>query len=102
MSFLQLNGIFLAVSLVVFVLGVMRSRNRSRLFVATALTLAVLLVLTAVFDNVMIGAGLFDYGGHTLAGPRVGLAPVEDFAYPLAATLLLPGLWMLFSSGRKS
>ena len=26
---------------------------------------------------------------------QVGLAPLEDFAYPLAGVLLLPGLWLL-------
>ena len=42
-------------------------------------------VLTAVFDNVMIAAGLFDLRPAThLAGLRIGLRPVEDFAYPLA------------------
>jgi lycopene cyclase domain-containing protein len=64
-------------------------------------TIGVLMVLTAIFDNVMIASGLFDYAGHTLNGLRVGLAPVEDFAYPIAAGLLLPGLWLMFTGGRR-
>jgi lycopene cyclase domain-containing protein len=67
---------------------------------ALALAAGALLVLTAVFDTVMIAAGLFTYAGEHIAGPRVGLAPVEDFAYPLAAVVLLPALWSLLAGGR--
>ena len=56
-----------------------------------AITLA---VLTAVFDSVMIAADLFRYDETTLSGVRVLLAPVEDFAWPLAAAVLLPSLWV--------
>lgn len=56
-----------------------------------ALTLA---VLTAVFDSVMIAADLFRYDESMLSGVRVLLAPVEDFAWPLAAAVLLPSLWV--------
>lgn len=101
MSFAELNSIFLVVAGVVFVGGLWRSRSRgarggtrSALHAAAA-SLVVLLILTVVFDNVMIASGLFDYAGHTLNGLRVGLAPIEDFAYPLGAALLLPGLWLL-------
>ncbi|WP_081998414.1 lycopene cyclase domain-containing protein [Sinomonas humi] len=52
-----------------------------------------LMALTAVFDSVMIGLGLFGYRASTLSGIFVGLAPVEDFAYPLAAAVVLPALW---------
>ncbi|WP_138445066.1 lycopene cyclase [Sinomonas susongensis] len=54
---------------------------------------AVLLVLTAVFDSAMIAVGLFGYRPEALSGLFVGLAPVEDFAYPLAAAVMLPALW---------
>lgn len=69
--------------------------------VATVATVVVLFVLTVIFDNVMIASGLFDYAGHTLNGLRVGLAPIEDFAYPLGGALLLSGLWILFISKGK-
>jgi lycopene cyclase domain-containing protein len=63
---------------------------------------AALLALTAVFDNAMIAAGLFGYSPETLLGPAVGLAPLEDFAYPLAAAILLPVLWRRLSpAGRR-
>ena len=56
----------------------------------------VLLVLTIVFDNAMIAAGLMTYSEQAVSGARIGLVPVEDLAYPLAGLLLLPGLWILF------
>lgn len=98
MNFAQLNAIFLAVAAVVFLAGLWRSRSKGGMVVATAATVVVLLVLTVIFDNVMIASGLFDYAGHTLNGLRVGLAPIEDFAYPLGGALLLSGLWILFIS----
>jgi lycopene cyclase domain-containing protein len=55
----------------------------------------VLLVLTAIFDNVMIAAGLFSYNPDTITGLFLRLAPLEDFAYPTAAVLMLPALWIL-------
>ncbi|MGP5688517.1 lycopene cyclase domain-containing protein [Glutamicibacter ardleyensis] len=60
------------------------------------IALGIMLVLTAIFDNVMIAAGLFDYGQQTLLGLYLGRAPIEDFLYPLAAVLLMPALWWLF------
>jgi lycopene cyclase domain-containing protein len=57
--------------------------------------LAILLLATAVFDNVMIGVGLVGYDQSKISGLYVGIAPLEDFAYPLAAAVLLPSLWIL-------
>jgi small toxic polypeptide LdrA/B/C/D len=62
---------------------------------ALALSAAALVVLTAVFDNVMIATGLFGYADAHISGVRIGLAPIEDFAYPLAGVLLLTALWNL-------
>lgn len=104
MNFLQLNTIFVALAVLVIVAALARQprgRARGTVIAAVVGTVAALVVLTAIFDNIMIGVGLFDYAGHTLNGLRVGLAPIEDFAYPLAAGLLLPGLWLLFTKGRR-
>ncbi|MFD5215909.1 lycopene cyclase domain-containing protein [Microbacterium sp. NPDC058345] len=60
---------------------------------ALVIAAAVLLLLTAVFDNLMISAGLFAYSDAHVSGLRIGAAPLEDFAYPLAAVILLPALW---------
>ncbi len=101
MNFAQLNVIFVAVAVLVLWLALPGRRDKATLLISVLGSLVVLLVLTAVFDNIMIASGLFDYAGHTLNGIRVGLAPIEDFAYPGAAALLLPGLWLLFTRKRK-
>ncbi|WP_318655631.1 prenyltransferase [Pseudoclavibacter sp. CFCC 13611] len=66
----------------------------TRVLSAFAIALAGLVLLTAVFDNVMISAGLFSYADQGRTGWQIGRAPIEDFAYPLAALLLLPALWV--------
>ena len=57
--------------------------------------IAALLLATAIFDNIMIEAGLVAYSEDALLGFKVGVAPIEDFAYPVAALVLLPALWYL-------
>lgn len=64
---------------------------------AVALAGVALLVLTAVFDSVMIASGLFSYAPDLISGLRIGLAPLEDFAYPVAAVLALPAFWALLT-----
>ncbi|MGF2950179.1 prenyltransferase [Microbacterium alcoholitolerans] len=68
---------------------------------AVSLTALALVALTAVFDSLMIAAELFHYDpAHTL-GVTIGLAPVEDFAYPIACAALLPGLWLVLARSRR-
>ncbi|QIK84232.1 prenyltransferase [Sanguibacter sp. HDW7] len=59
---------------------------------ATTVTALVLVVLTVVFDSAMIAADLFRFEESQLLGLRVGLAPVEDLAWPVASALVLPVL----------
>ena len=79
--------------------AVVRRPGRSW-WLATGLTLAALLVLTVAFDNLMIAADLFRFGEEHLSGARLGLAPVEDLAWPLAAGLGLPALALLLGEER--
>ncbi|MGV1034342.1 MAG: lycopene cyclase domain-containing protein [Microbacteriaceae bacterium] len=67
---------------------------------ALALTAVALVLITALFDNIMIAVGLFSYAPSALVGLHLGLAPLEDFAYPLVAALLMPTLWQLFDAPR--
>ena len=64
-----------------------------------AIGAGILLVLTAIFDNVMIGIGLVGYNRALISGVFIGRAPLEDFAYTIAAAVLLPSLWTLL--GRR-
>lgn len=76
-------------------LATLRRPRFGRRMAASAIAAVILCILTAVFDNIMIAAGLFTYPPDLISGIRVGLAPIEDFAYPLCAAFLLPALWTL-------
>lgn len=56
-------------------------------------TLVSLLLLTLVFDNIMIAFDLFSYAPSKILGIYVGLAPIEDFMYALLAAVMIPALW---------
>ena len=91
MSYLEINTWFitgvLVVTAILLLLGVRPSVR------AMAGSLIVVGVLTAIFDNAIIGAGLVAYDESTLSGVMVGLAPVEDFAYTFAGAILIPMVW---------
>ena len=83
--------------------GASSTRSSLAPVVRTAgLSTAVLLVMTAVFDNVMIGVGLVGYDESRISGAFVGIAPLEDFAYAVAALVLLPSVWTLLGSRRET
>jgi lycopene cyclase domain-containing protein len=94
-TYLLLNIVFLILAAGIAAVALRLRPGFRRHLPAVAVALGVVLVLTAVFDNVMIGIGLVDYDPSRINGLRLGLAPIEDFAYPVAATLLLPALWAL-------
>jgi lycopene cyclase domain-containing protein len=92
-----LNAIFLGVVAVVVILSL--AVRRPPRWASIVLAGVILLVMTAIFDNVMIGIGLVGYSRKLISGAFIGIAPLEDFAYAVAAIVLLPCLWMLV--GRK-
>ncbi|WP_144873951.1 lycopene cyclase domain-containing protein [Microbacterium sp. 1.5R] len=103
MTYLQLAAWFLGASVVAAVVLTMLTPRARRLHVLAAATAAVaLIVLTAVFDTVMIASGLFHYSPDHLVGVRIGLAPLEDFAYPIAGAILLPALWSCLRARRAA
>jgi small toxic polypeptide LdrA/B/C/D len=95
MTYALLAVPFLAAGLVLAVLATQRMPHARRWWAATLLVGAVLVVLTGVFDSLMVAADLFRYHDAALLGPRVLLTPVEDFAWPVFAVLAVPALWEL-------
>ncbi len=67
-------------------------KSRFRCF-TTPIVLLPMLILTAVFDNLIILAGIVDYDATKLMGIYVGVVPIEDFAYTVVAVLLVPAIW---------
>jgi lycopene cyclase domain-containing protein len=100
-SYWALDAIFLAVVAVIGCAALVAGRRRVGVrWASITLAAALLLAATAVFDNVMIGVGLVGYDASKISGAFVGVAPLEDFAYPIAAVLLLPSLWVLLDRRR--
>jgi lycopene cyclase domain-containing protein len=101
-TYLLLDLAFLVVpaALAVAALAVSHGARRRTAVVATGVALAVVLVLTAVFDNVILALGIVAYDDSLLSGVRLGLAPLEDFAYAVAAGVGLPALWVLLGGRR--
>jgi lycopene cyclase domain-containing protein len=82
-NYLLLNTYFLAILVVFyFVSGAWRQ------FTLHLHSFAALIILTAIFDNAIIGAGLVAYDESKIWGVKIGLAPIEDFAYSIAVVLL--------------
>lgn len=91
-TYFVLNLVFMAVIIAVFKL---RFPKPWRVML---IPLGILLLFTLVFDNLMIFLQLFSYAPEHISGLKLGLAPVEDFMYPLLAFLLVPTLWSRFAS----
>ena len=98
MTYSLLNAAFLVVPAVLALLAIVRLQRSGRLggmLSAIGIALAVVLVLTAIFDNVLVGLGIVGYDDARTLGLRIGVAPIEDFAYAVAAAIGLPSLWIL-------
>ena len=99
MTYALLSLAFLAVAVIVLGVALALAPDRRRLIRRwsgpVAIAAVVVLILTAVFDNLMIAVGVMTYSDAHISGARLGLVPLEDFSYPLAALILLPALWLL-------
>lgn len=98
MTTLLIDFGYLAVALVAAMIA--RMLRRAPDWRAVVVTIALMLVVTAIGDNVLTAVGMVVRGPAELSGIRVGLAPIEDFAVPLALGLLLPSVIGLMSPPR--
>ena len=108
MMYLVLSAVFLAVACAIALVALLRvGADRRRQLVRDwrwpmMITGIALFVLTAIFDNVMIALGFMVYSDAHVTGLSIGLAPLEDFSYPLAGLILLPALWLLLGRRRSN
>ncbi|WP_439564561.1 lycopene cyclase domain-containing protein [Microcella sp.] len=93
MTYTLLNIVFLTVVALVAIAAIVA--RRAPRWRAVGLAAVLLLTLTAIFDNVIIGTGIVAYDDSLISGVLIGLAPIEDFAYTVAALVLLPSVWEL-------
>ncbi|MCC2335395.1 lycopene cyclase domain-containing protein [Cellulomonas wangsupingiae] len=61
-----------------------------------------LCVLTAVFDTIMIDVGLYVFDPAKILGVHVWGAPLEDFAYAIAAAVFVPVLWRVLGRSPRT
>ena len=101
MTYLLIVIPFVLVTVIVTLLT-LRRPGFGRRMAASAVAAFVLIVLTAVFDNAMIAAGLVVYPPQHLSGIAIGLAPIEDFSYSLCAAFLVPAVFTLLERRRAS
>ncbi|MDA7848465.1 lycopene cyclase domain-containing protein [bacterium] len=95
MTYWLINAPFLVIAGVVAAVAVLRGARPAA--VPWLVAFVVMMTLTAMFDNAIIGFGLVDYNDALISGIRLGFAPLEDFAYTLAALLIIPALWHLLA-----
>ena len=62
--------------------------------------LAALLVMTAVFDSLIVGFGIVAYDSTKILGVYIGRAPIEDFFYAILAAIIVPTLWKRFTPAK--
>ena len=67
--------------------------GKSTLQRRTLFVILILLLLTAVFDSLIIKNGIVGYNVQHILGIYVGKAPIEDFFYAVVAALLVTVLW---------
>lgn len=97
MSYAGLSAVLVAAAALIALTTSWRRHLGLGWWVQTLLTVLGLVLLTIVFDSLMIAVDLFRYDHEQLLGLFVGLAPAEDLAWPVAAGLLLPSLWELLT-----
>ncbi len=83
MTYLILNTYYLAI-----LIGFYFISGAYKQFALHLHTFAAMIIGTAIFDNAIIGFGLVAYDETKISGIKIGLAPIEDFAYSIAVVLL--------------
>lgn len=97
MSYAEMNLIFM-IPVAVLLVFARKSVNWKVLGLSTL----ALVVMTAIFDNFIVGSGVVAYNPETLLGVFIGFAPIEDFAYTLVAAVLIPLTWWWLGSRQSN
>jgi len=87
MTYIFLNLIFLA-TLIMFI-----PKQFKKPPVAWWITLGGVLLLTAIFDPLIIYFNIVEYNPEKILGLKLFGAPIEDFFYALYASCVVPLIW---------
>ena len=96
MTYLALNVTFVLIAFVVLNLVSRKSPWRTLSF-----TMLWMLLVTLVFDNIIIGLEIVGYDKSKISGILLGLAPIEDFAYTVVAVLAVGIIWTKLTKEKK-
>jgi len=96
MTYLALNLTFMFIAFVILNLVSRKSPWR-----AIGFTMLWMLLVTLVFDNVIIGLEIVGYDKSKISGILLGLAPIEDFAYTVVAVLAVSIIWTKLTKEKK-
>ncbi len=88
MQYALLNTVILAVAAAVVGLSYRALFTKRWLYV-----LGILLIMTIVFDSLIISSGIVAYNPGRYLGVLIGNVPAEDFAYTIAAAMVVPYVW---------
>jgi lycopene cyclase domain-containing protein len=100
MNYLEMNSWFILPILIWYF-----ARFRTSRLCYDRIPLLILMLMTAVFDNLIILAGIVSYDENKLSGIKVLAAPIEDFAYTLVLVpliALVQSYFLQWQSRRKS
>lgn len=86
-TYIILNIVFIILVIVAFRIRSIPHRR------AWMITFAALLLLTTIFDNLIIHFDIVAYDSAKILGIHIGGAPIEDFFYCILAVFLIPALW---------
>ena len=100
MNYLEMNSWFILPILIWYF-----ARFRTSRLCYDRIPLLILMLMTAVFDNLIILAGIVSYDESKLSGIKVLVAPIEDFAYTLVLVpliALVQSYFLQWQSRRKT
>jgi lycopene cyclase domain-containing protein len=96
MTYLALNLTFMFIAFVTLNLVSRKSPWR-----AIGFTMLWMLLVTLVFDNIIIVLEIVGYDKTKISGILLGLAPIEDFAYTVVAVLAVSIIWTKLTKEKK-
>lgn len=96
MTYLALNVTFMLIAFVTLNLISRKSPWRTIGF-----TMFWMILVTLVFDNIIIGIEIVGYDKTKISGILLGLAPIEDFAYTVVAVLAVSIIWTKLTKEKK-
>lgn len=82
----------------IIVLGSLLIHTRQKLSRCILISLIGLLVLTVIFDSLIIANGIVAYHTQNILGVYIWRAPIEDFLYTVVSVVFVGVMWEYYES----